>query len=96
MMSYAWATIVSPMKMIASRIDIVVIVLAAFFASGGLNAWHPVRDRLDAGQRDRARRERLEEQEEAEGLGPERLRVRLAGQRMRLARRDVEEPGRPR
>ena len=42
MTSYAWATIVSPMKMMARRIDIAVIVFAAFLASGGLNAGTPL------------------------------------------------------
>ena len=54
------------------------MVLAAFFDSGGLNAGHAVRDRLDAGERDRAACERLEQQQDAERLGPERDGARLA------------------
>ena len=59
-----------------------VIVLAAFFASGGLKAGHAVGDRLDAGQGDRATGEGLEKQEDAEPLGAEgRRRLRAtAGQ----------------
>ena len=45
-----------------------VIVLAAFFASGGLNAGHAVGDGLDAGQRDRAAGEGLEQEQDADRL----------------------------
>ena len=38
----AWATMVIPMKITPSRRAIVIIVLAAFFASGGLNAGTPL------------------------------------------------------
>ena len=79
-MAKAWATIVIPMKITPSRMAIVIIVLAAFFASGFLNAGHAVGDRLDAGQGDRPAGERPQEQEDAQLLGPQGHRVGLRWQ----------------
>ena len=45
-----------------------VSVFAAFLDSGRLERGHPVRDRLDAGQGDRAAGERLEQQEQGQRL----------------------------
>jgi len=55
-----------------------VIVLAAFFASGGLNAGTPLAIASTAGERDGAPGERLEQQEDREDVEP-----RLDGLRLR-------------
>ena len=54
----------------------IVMVLAAFFDFRRLERRHAVGDRLDAGQRDGAAGERLEQQQDPDGLGPERHVVR--------------------
>ena len=61
-------------------------VRAAFRPGGGLKALTRLRDRLDAGQRGRARGERLEEDEEADGAGAGRDRVRCLNRRASAGR----------
>ena len=76
---YWTANSVSPMNRMPSRIDIAVIVFAAFFASGGLNAGHAVGDGLDAGQRDRPAGERLEQEQDRRSARAPRTGRRPAG-----------------
>ena len=74
------------MKSTPSRTAIAISVLAAFFASGGLNAGHAVGDRLDAGQRDRAAGERRA------GGGPALSVSVPSGDGLRLARHRDDRP----
>ena len=55
-----------PKNSVPSSTPIHTSVVAAFFDSGPPERGDAVRDRLDAGERDRARREALQQQEERE------------------------------
>ena len=66
-------------------------MLAAFFASGGLNAGTPLAIASTPGQGDRPAGERAEEQEEAERLGPRSAPAsRLGRDRRRAAVDDAD------